>query len=69
MTTDADIIEKLRRAVKQTRSLRAWAGANGFSATYISFVLANKSRVTERLAAALGFKLVKTWERKGNHGN
>lgn len=55
MATEFEIVDELRRQVARYRSMRQWATTFGFSPTFISFVLNGKSRVTDRLATALGF--------------
>lgn len=62
VNADAKLIVKLRVEVAKI-GLRKWAAANGFSPTFISQVLAGKSKVSARLAAALGYKRVEGWEK------
>ncbi len=58
---DTELIHRLRQKIREAGSLRKWCMANGFSFAFISFVLNGKSKMTPRLAAALGFEEVKYW--------
>jgi hypothetical protein len=64
MKTDADIVRMLKAAIAVAGSLRKWAKANDFSASYISDVMTGRRDVTERLAAAFGFERVNRWQKK-----
>jgi hypothetical protein len=64
--TDADLIKILKTEIKQAVSLRKWAAAHDLSPSFVADVLSGRRNVTDRLAAALGFRAVKTWERNGN---
>ena len=58
--------EALKDFVNDQGSLRSAARKLGFSPTFLSFVMRGETRMTQKLAKALGFDLVKTqkWIRK-----
>jgi len=60
---DADVVRKLRAEIEKAGSQSEWARRNRFSRSFICDVLAGSREVTERLAAALGFKKAAGWER------
>lgn len=51
----------LHRAFRHCR----WAMTNGFSPSFISLVVNGKSKLTPKLAAALGFERVLVWKSNG----
>ncbi len=58
--TERDVIERLRVAVQEAGSLRAFASQHGFTASYIHDVLNDRRGVSERIAAAVGVRMVRT---------
>jgi DNA-binding transcriptional regulator YdaS (Cro superfamily) len=60
---DAFLISALRHDCNCSGSQRKWAKANGFSPAYVSDVLSGRRDVSENLAAKLGFRRVRQWER------
>ncbi len=62
LITDAEVIAALEAAVEAAGSLQAWGRAHQFTASYVSDVINGRRNPSERLARAVGFKLVQGWE-------
>lgn len=60
--TEDEVIERLRQAVRQAGSLRALADAHDLTASYIHDVLNKRRSVSERVAAIVGVKIVRSVE-------
>jgi len=60
---DTDVLNELRRVAGDNQA--EWARRHYFSRSFVCQVLAEKSPVTEKLAHALGFRMVnKRWEKR-----
>jgi hypothetical protein len=53
-----DVLRRLRCAIDEAGSARAWAREHGFSSTYLSEVVNGTRSVSDRMAQALGFRRV-----------
>lgn len=68
--TEHEVMERLRGAVREAGSLRAFASRHGLTASYIHDVLNGRRAISERIAAALGVQRVVTveWHDTGKPG-
>ena len=62
LRTDAELICILKERIAAADSMAGWAKVNGFSRSFVCDVLSGTRNMTERLAAALGFKRALLWE-------
>ncbi len=66
LTTNEAIVAVLRqRLASSGLSMRVWSVEHGFSASFVCRVLLGKQQITERLAALLGFRRRREWEKVG----
>jgi hypothetical protein len=56
------VFHRLETEVEQAGGQRAWAKARGFSPSFINDVMRGRREITDRLAAALGFRRVTLWK-------
>lgn len=61
--TDADLIALLRREAAAAGSAAEWGRRHDLSRGYLCDVLAGRRAVSARLAAALGYRPARLWER------
>lgn len=61
-----DVIEVLRKEIGKTNQ-KAWAKANGVSASYVNDVLQGHRAPGFKVLAALGFKALEFYAKDQNH--
>lgn len=57
--TEDEVLERLQAAVRKAGSLRAFATQHGFTASYIHDVLNHRRGVSDRIAEAVGVRVVR----------
>jgi hypothetical protein len=56
------VLDRLRRLTEEAGSMRAWAEANGVSPQYVGDILKRNRKISENMAAVIGFRRVDKWE-------
>jgi DNA-binding transcriptional regulator YdaS (Cro superfamily) len=66
--TEAEVLERVRQAVSEAGSIRAFAKQHGLTPSYVHDVLKGRRAVSERVAAIVGVQRVVTVEWREQEG-